>query len=141
MANSDMSTSKKVERPLSPHLFIYKPMLSMTLSVMHRATGIAMYFGTLLAAWWFMSLAIGPDAYAFFTWVMGSWVGMIVLIGFTWVLFHHMFGGIKHFFWDFGKGFELDTVERVAKLAVVIPIFVTANVWIFGLLFLSGDVL
>lgn len=131
-------TSKKTERPLSPHLFIYKPMLSMTLSVMHRATGMAMYFGTLVAAWWFMSLAMGGEAYGFFTWVMGSWVGMIVLFGFTWVLFHHMFGGIKHFFWDFGKGFELETVEQVAKFAVIVPVMATVIVWAFGLMLASG---
>lgn len=130
--------SKKTERPLSPHLLIYKPMLTMTLSVIHRATGIAMYFGTLVVVWWFMSLAIGQDAYDFFTWLMGSWFGIIVLVGFTWVLFHHMFGGIKHFFWDFGKGFELETVERVAKFAVIVPICATIIVWAVGLLMASG---
>ncbi|MBL1421383.1 MAG: succinate dehydrogenase, cytochrome b556 subunit [Alphaproteobacteria bacterium] len=133
--------SKKTERPLSPHLFIYKPMLSMTLSVIHRATGMAMYFGTLVVAWWFMSMAMGAEAYEFFAWVMGSWVGMIVLVGFTWVLFHHMFGGIKHFFWDFGKGFELETVEHVAKLAVVVPVCATIIVWAFGLMLTSGGAL
>lgn len=130
--------SKKTERPLSPHLFIYRFPLTLALSIIHRATGIAMYFGTLVVVWWFMSLAIGEDAYNAFAWFMGSWFGMIVLFGFTWVLFHHMFGGVKHFFWDFGKGFELDTVERVAKFAVIVPICATIIVWAVGLLMLSG---
>ncbi len=130
MSNSKMANSKKVERPLSPHLFIYKPMLSMLLSVMHRATGIAMYFGTILVVWWLMAMAYGESSYTTFTYFMTSPFGYLIMVGFTWVLFHHMFGGVKHFFWDLGKGFDLDVVELVAKLAVIIPICATVIVWL-----------
>lgn len=124
---------KKTERPLSPHIFIYKPMLTMTLSMIHRITGAALYFGTALLVWWLVALASGGEAYGTVSWFMGTPIGLLIMVGYTWALFHHMVGGIKHFLWDFGKGFELDTVEFVAKLAVVIPILLTILVWAIGL--------
>lgn len=125
--------SKKTQRPLSPHIFIYKPMLTMMLSMIHRITGAALYFGTALLVWWLVALATNGEAFATVTWFMGSPVGLLIMIGYTWALFHHMVGGIKHFLWDFGKGFELDTVELVAKIAVAVPILLTILVWAVGL--------
>lgn len=125
--------SKKTERPLSPHIFIYKPMLTMMLSMIHRVTGAALYFGTALLVWWLVALATSAEAYATVTWFLGTPIGWIIMFGYTWALFHHMVGGIKHFMWDFGKAFELDTVELVAKLAVAIPILLTILVWAVGL--------
>lgn len=125
--------SKKPERPLSPHLFIYNFPLTMALSMIHRVTGGALYFGTALLVWWLIALATGPEAFATVSWFMGTWFGVLVMVGYTWALFHHMVGGIKHFLWDFGKAFELDTVELVAKFAVVIPLILTILVWLIGL--------
>lgn len=125
--------SKKTERPLSPHIFIYKPMLTMMLSMIHRVTGAALYFGTALLVWWLVALVTSAEAYATVTWFLGTPIGWIIMFGYTWALFHHMVGGIKHFMWDFGKAFELDTVELVAKLAVAIPILLTILVWAVGL--------
>jgi succinate dehydrogenase cytochrome b556 subunit len=76
----------KVDRPLSPHLSIYRPMLTMMMSIAHRITGAALYFGMLLVAWWLMAAAGGPNAYARFQWFIGSWSGMLLLFGFTWAL-------------------------------------------------------
>lgn len=104
----------KPARPLSPHIQIYTPLINMMMSIVHRITGVALYFGTLLLAWWLIATAMGPDSHETAASVLGSWPGRIVLIGYCWALMHHLFGGIRHFIWDMGKGFELDTVDRLA---------------------------
>ena len=93
-------------RPLSPHLQIYRPMLTMMMSIVHRITGTALYFGILLLAWWLISAAAGPNAYANVEWFIGSLIGRIVLFGYTWALLHHMLGGIRHLIWDTLHGLE-----------------------------------
>ena len=124
---------KKSQRPLSPHLSIYKFPLTKMLSIIHRITGSALYFGTALLVWWLVALAMGGQAFATVTWFMQSPIGLFILVGYTWAMFHHMFGGIKHFIWDFGKGFELESVDFVAKIAVIIPVILTIIVWAVGL--------
>src|SRR5262245_32092878 len=94
------STRAQRMRPLSPHLQIYKPMLTMVMSIVHRITGGALYFGMLLPAWWLIAAATGPNAYANVEWFMGSLIGQLVLFGYTWALLHHMLGGIRHLIWD-----------------------------------------
>lgn len=119
----------KAARPLSPHLQIYSPMLTMTMSIMHRLTGIGLYFGIMIITWWLMAAASGP---VYFEWVnslLGSLFGKFVLLLATWGFFHHMFGGIRHFIWDFAKGFGLSTVETMARIGVVGPIIITAVIW------------
>ncbi len=120
------------QRPLSPHIQIYRWTLTMFLSILHRATGIALYAGTLLLVWWLMAAATGPEAFALFQGVAGSWIGRLVLFGYTWALFHHMFGGIKHFIWDTGAGFELSAVEWISRGATVIPILLTLISWVLA---------
>jgi len=119
-------------RPLSPHLQIYRPMLTMMMSIAHRITGAGLYFGTLLIAWWLVSLASGPDAYAGFAWYIGSFVGQLVLFGFTWALIHHMLGGLRHFFWDTGRGFDLGLIEVIARMTLAGSLALTVLVWIVG---------
>lgn len=116
-------------RPLSPHLGIYRPMLTMMMSIVHRITGGALYFGTLLLAWWLIAAATGPEAYGFFMDVATSWIGRLVLFGYTWALIHHLLGGVRHFIWDLGKGFELGTVEWMARLSLAGSIILTFIVW------------
>ena len=82
-------------RPISPHLQIYKPMLTMMMSIVHRGTGAALYFGMLLLAWWLIAAASGPNAYANVEWFMGSLIGRLILLGYTWALLHHALGGIR----------------------------------------------
>ncbi|MGI9387725.1 MAG: succinate dehydrogenase, cytochrome b556 subunit, partial [Methyloligellaceae bacterium] len=106
-------------RPLSPHLQIYKPMLTMMMSIFHRLTGAALYFGTLLLTWWLIAAATGPDYFNFVNDFLGSVFGRLMLFGFSWALFHHMLGGIRHLVWDTGRGFELGTVEIMARLTLL----------------------
>jgi len=119
-------------RPRSPHIGIYRPMLTMMMSIVHRLTGMALYFGTLLLAWWLVAAATGPEAYAMFLDVATSWIGRFVLFGYTWALIHHLLGGVKHFVWDMGKGFELTTIEWIARLSLVGSVLLTGVVWIFA---------
>src|SRR5882672_6293343 len=86
-------TRASAQRPLSPHLFIYKPTLTMTMSIVHRITGGGLYFGTLLVAWWLIAAATSPNAYAGIGSFMSSFFGRLILFGYTWALMHHMLGG------------------------------------------------
>ena len=128
-----------VERPLSPHLFIYKPTLTMLMSIAHRITGAGLYFGTLLLAWWLMAAAIGPDAYAGIGSFMGSLLGRLVLFGYTWALMHHMLGGIRHLIWDTGHGFTESEREWLSLATAVGSISLTLVLWVLGYLVMGGS--
>ena len=78
----------------------------MILSIVHRATGVALYFGTLLLAWWLIAAASGPSAYSYVQGFMGSFIGRLIVFGYTWALLHHLLSGIRHFVWDLGYGFK-----------------------------------
>ncbi len=121
--------STKPERPLSPHLQIYKPMLTMTVSIIHRITGIALFFATLLLAWWLIAAAAGPAYFDFVEGLLTSAIGRIILLGCTWALIHHALGGLKHLLWDTGKGYGLETIEKLAKGSLVLSITLTLVVW------------
>ena len=127
-----------VERPLSPHLQIYRPMLTMVMSVVHRATGAALYAGTLLMAWWLIAAASGPNAYAGVQWFLETWVGRLVLFGYTWTLIHHMLGGIRHLIWDTGRG--LGPVERewLVRASLLGSIGLTILLWVIGYVSMGG---
>ena len=131
-------TRGKVERPLSPHLFIYKPMLTMMMSIVHRITGAGLYFGTLLVAWWLVAAASSPNAYAGIGSFMNSVVGRIILFGYTWALMHHMLGGIRHLFWDIGRGFGPNEREWLAAANLIGSISLTIIIWAVGYLFMGG---
>ena len=133
-----MSDIKAVERPLSPHLTIYKPMLTMLMSIAHRITGFGLYFGTPLLAWWLLAAASGPNAYAGIGSFMSSFVGRIVLFGYTWALMHHMLGGIRHLIWDTGRGLGPGEREWLAAANLIGSIAITVLLWIFGLLAMGG---
>ncbi|MDO8874545.1 MAG: succinate dehydrogenase, cytochrome b556 subunit [Pseudolabrys sp.] len=125
-------------RPLSPHLQIYRPMLTMVMSIVHRITGTALYFGTLLLAWWLISAASGPNAYANVEWFMGTLVGRVVLFGYTWALLHHMLGGIRHLIWDTLHGLEPSERELLTVATLVGSISLTLVVWVVGYLAMGG---
>lgn len=97
-------------RPLSPHLQVYKPQITSVLSILHRTTGVGLGIGTLLLAWWLIAAAAGPDAFETAQAFIGSVIGRILLFGFTIALFYHLANGIRHLVWDAGYGFELSTV-------------------------------
>ena len=125
-------------RPLSPHLQIYKPMLTMMMSVAHRVTGAALYFGMLLLAWWLIAAAAGPNAYANVEWFMGGIVGRLVLFGYTWALIHHTLGGIRHLIWDLGYGFGPQEREWLAAATLVGSVGLSIALWAVGYLVMGG---
>ncbi len=106
------------DRPLSPHLQIYRPQITSLLSIMHRLTGVALTAGTLLLTYWLVAAAYGPGAFADAQALIGSWIGQLVLWGFTFAIFYHLANGIRHLAWDFGWGFELMQL-RTSGIAVV----------------------
>jgi succinate dehydrogenase cytochrome b subunit len=117
------------QRPLSPHLQIYRFQLTSVLSITHRATGIALTLGTLILVYWLLAAASGAEAYASAQQLLGSWVGRIVLLGFSFALFFHLCNGIRHLFWDAGVGFELKTAYASGTAVVVVSIALTIIAW------------
>jgi succinate dehydrogenase / fumarate reductase cytochrome b subunit len=113
-------------------------MLTMMMSIVHRITGAALYFGTLLLAWWLIAAASGPNAYANFEWFIGSLIGRLVLFGYTWALIHHMLGGIRHLIWDTGRGLEPAERELLTMMNLVGSIVLTLIVWTIGYLMMGG---
>lgn len=98
------------DRPLSPHIGIYRWQITMTMSIAHRATGIWLCLGALALVYWLLAIAVGPDAYATAQVLFGSWVGQVLMWGWTFCLFYHLCNGIRHLFWDTGRGFAIRTV-------------------------------
>jgi succinate dehydrogenase / fumarate reductase cytochrome b subunit len=120
------------ERPLSPHLQVYRPQITSILSILHRLTGVVLGGGTLLLAWWLIAAAVGPEAYADVEWFISSWVGRLVLLSFTFCLFYHLCNGIRHLGWDIGWGFELPVLHATGWLVVVAAMGMTLVAWILG---------
>ena len=125
-------------RPLSPHLSIYRPMLSMMMSIVHRITGAGLYFGSLLLAWWLLATASGPNAYSKVQWFFGSLIGQFALFGFTWALIHHALGGIRHLIWDMGYGFGPSEREWLVRATLIGSIVLTILLWIAAYLIVGG---
>ncbi|MEL6298109.1 MAG: succinate dehydrogenase, cytochrome b556 subunit [Pseudomonadota bacterium] len=134
MAQADKAHNGGDQRPLSPHLQIYTPRINMVMSIVHRITGVGLYVGSLLLVWWLLAAATGAPAYETAAGFFGSWFGMLILFGYTWALMHHMMGGIRHFIWDLGEGFELETVDRLCWGSLVISISATLLIWIVVLI-------
>ena len=119
-------------RPVSPHLTIWRWGPGMLVSILHRATGIAVSFAGLgILTWWLMAIAGGAEAYASFEKYATSPVGLIVLIGLSWSFFQHLLSGIRHLTMDTGAAFELETNKRFAILTIVGSVLLTALLWIY----------
>lgn len=116
-------------RPLSPHLQVYRLPLAGIISISHRLTGVALSLGTVLFTYWLTAAAYGPDAFDRAQAVMGSWFGLLVLLGFTFALFFHLGNGIRHLFWDIGKGFEISTVRKSGIAVILFAIVMTVATW------------
>jgi len=114
-----MADVNRGNRPLSPHLTIYRPQLNSAMSIFHRITGLGLALGAVLVVWWFLAAARGPEAFAFADGVLTSWLGGLVLILSLAALWYHFFSGIRHLVWDAGVGFDLDTAHgsSIAVLA------------------------
>jgi succinate dehydrogenase / fumarate reductase cytochrome b subunit len=120
------------ERPLSPHLQIYRPMLTMMMSIAHRITGFGNAVGFLLLAWWLLAVALGPEPYAVVSDFFGTIAGRTLLFLFSWSLIHHMLGGIRHLIWDTGVGLDKVTIEVFAWATIVGSTVLTILVWVLG---------
>lgn len=101
----------------------------MLMSILHRITGAALHFGMLLIAWWLVAAATSERWFANAQWLLGSWVGFFILIGFTWALFFHLLGGIRHLMWDTGYAMEKDTSTMLAKATMAGSIVLTILLW------------
>jgi succinate dehydrogenase / fumarate reductase cytochrome b subunit len=118
-------------------LQIYRLSLTMVMSGAHRITGIVLYFGTAVVAWWLIAAASGPNAYANVQWFMGTWIGRLFLLGYTWTLFHHTLGGIRHLIWDTGRGFGPSEREWLAGATLFGSIACTIVLWVAGYFFVG----
>ncbi|MCB1502093.1 MAG: succinate dehydrogenase, cytochrome b556 subunit [Bauldia sp.] len=128
------SADLKASRPLSPHLQIYRWAPTMVVSIAHRITGVALYFGTLLLAWWLIAAASGPKYFRFVNGLASSWIGLIVLFGFSWALIHHALGGVRHLIWDTGRGMGKPARDQLAIANIIGSVALTILLWIIGLL-------
>ena len=122
----------KSDRPLSPHLQVYRFQWTMALSILHRITGVALAAGTLLLVWWLVAAASGPEAFATVQGFIGSILGRLLLFGWTLALFYHLCNGIRHLFWDAGYGFELDVAYRSGLAVLGASVALTLISWILG---------
>lgn len=118
------------ERPLSPHLSIYRWPVTMTVSILHRVTGVAMSTGLIVLAWWLNSVALGGDHYTSFASLMASVPGRLLLIGCSFAFFFHLANGVRHLVWDFGHGFEKRQADSSAWFVLLIAIALTAVFWL-----------
>ena len=119
-------------RPLSPHLQVYKPQLTTFMSITHRATGIALAVGTLMLVCWLIAAATGESAFDDFQTFLGSAVGSLLLFGWSYALFYHMCNGLRHLFWDAGKGLEIETAYTTGRIVMGVSILLTIGVWVWG---------
>ncbi|MCH2549948.1 MAG: succinate dehydrogenase, cytochrome b556 subunit [Alphaproteobacteria bacterium] len=125
-------------RPLSPHLQIYRPQLTSVLSIMHRLTGIFLAVGTLVLVWWLFSIALGPQYYDDFNWFISSIVGRLLLFAWTFSFTFHLANGIRHMCWDAGWGLDLSKAYKTGWLTLIISIVLTLVIWIVGYSLIGG---
>ena len=131
-------TKPAVERPISPHLGIYRMQITMVMSIVHRITGAANYFGTLLLAAWLVSIAMGESQYAAVNAAFAHPVGKLVLFGYTWSVIHHMLGGMRHLLWDTGRGLQPRSADILGWLTIIGSLSLTVLLWMFGLSLRGG---
>lgn len=117
------------QRPLSPHLQVYRISLTFLMSGFHRVTGFVLYFGMLIPVAWLLAAAAGPEWYEFVNGLLGTILGKLVLFGYSWGLIHHMMGGIRHLVWDTGRGLDVVTIEYFAVASIVGSLLLTGLVW------------
>lgn len=120
-------------RPLSPHLQVYRLPLTALMSITHRITGVGLTFGTLLLAWWVTAAAYGTTEYTQVQSFLGSWIGLVLLFGFSFALFFHLCNGLRHLFWDIGRYFELEQTRRADIFVLIGAAALTVVTWVMVL--------
>lgn len=126
------------ERPLSPHLQVFRPTLNMTLSVFHRGTGSVLALSTPLLVYWLMTLAAGPEAYAAMQDILSHWIFKVVLLGYVFSMSYHLCNGIRHLFWDIGRGYSNEEVQRSGVIVILISLILTVGVFFAALSSMGG---
>jgi len=119
-------------RPLSPHLQVYKPQLTSVLSICHRGTGVALTGGSLLLVYWLAALAGGESSYASASAFISSWFGLLILFLFSFATFFHLCNGIRHLYWDSGRGFDMDSVYLSGRVVIAATVVLTLLTWIIA---------
>ena len=125
-----MARTNPAQRPLSPHLQIYKPSITMVMSILHRITGAALYFGTLLLVVFLVALASGKTSFATVQAIYGSIFGKLVLFGYSWALFQHMLGGLRHLVWDTGAALDRDIRLKLGWATGIGGLVLTILAWL-----------
>lgn len=126
--------SSQSNRPLSPHLQIYRWQISMLTSIAHRASGIVLSVGSVFLAIWLISAANGPDAYAAVNGLAASWLGQLIMFLWSFALFYHLCNGVRHLVWDVGVGLDLETARLTGFVAIGVAAALTIFVWIWALI-------
>lgn len=126
------------QRPLSPHLQVYKPQLTSVLSITHRGTGIFLSLGALVLSYWLLAIAAGPETYHEAQALLGSWLGQLLIFAWVASLYYHLCNGIRHLFWDAGYGLELKTTYATGYAVVAATVILTGGTWIVAILQLGG---
>lgn len=132
MATTASASGKPRPRPLSPHLGIYRWTMTMAMSIAHRITGIGLYIGVLLLAWFLIAASTDAAAFGVFAGFIQSFIGQLILFGFTWALFHHLVGGLRHVVWDAGYGMDAPLRDQLAWATLIGGFALTILVWIIG---------
>ncbi|MBR9843539.1 MAG: succinate dehydrogenase, cytochrome b556 subunit [Rhodobacteraceae bacterium] len=114
-----MADVNRGNRPLSPHLSIYRPQLTSVTSIFARITGVALLGAAFLVVWWFLAAASGPEYFAFVNGLMTSWFGDLVMFAALWAVCYHFLSGLRHLYWDTGRGFEIKKAERLGWMVIV----------------------
>ena len=123
----------QTDRPLSPHLQVYRPQLTSVLSIFHRGTGVVLSIGVIFLTFWLVAAAWVPAAFNFVQAFYGSWFGYLVLLGFSFCLFYHLCNGVRHLFWDAGIGFDMETLYRSGWAVLIATAGLTLFAWFIGL--------
>jgi succinate dehydrogenase / fumarate reductase cytochrome b subunit len=126
------ATKAPRERPLSPHLTVWRWHITMATSILHRATGVALYVGALIVAGWAIALASGPDAYAGFKGLLGSPLGKFVMFGLTVSFFYHLANGVRHLVWDAGHGLDVKSANASSVLVFAFTAAATLAIWVIA---------
>lgn len=133
-----MSSTPRQARPLSPHLGIYRWQYTMTLSILHRVTGVALSIGLLLFVYWLVALASGPDAYADAKAVFAHWLTRVALVGLSFAFFFHLANGVRHLVWDTGYGLERRTARLSGWTAFLVAVALTWMFWALAAARMNG---
>ena len=117
-------------RPLSPHLQVYRPQVTSVLSFLHRCTGLFLVLGTLMISFWVIALALGHNIFVSYQTWLGSLMGKVLLVFWSFSLFYHLANGIRHLLWDIGWGYDIDRVYMTGWIVVSVSVILTGLLWL-----------